>query len=60
MPHFTIPIDSDGPVIDVAVALSPDWRIARDPTVFALIGRDLLALTTLFYNGPATQFTLSC
>lgn len=29
------------------------------PTVFALIGRDVLEHCTLFYNGPRRELTLS-
>jgi hypothetical protein len=30
------------------------------PAVLALIGRDVLELCTLFYNGPRGELTLSC
>jgi predicted aspartyl protease len=145
MPHFTLVVGSDGPVIDLAVAVSWSWQrrlLARDvvvpspmtvralvdtgsdrsavhpqvlqqlgvpeadsirvrrpglgsgfrirslsdvrlsigglrrrtlwvstqviglepstPTVLALIGRDVLELCTLFYNGPRGELTLSC
>jgi hypothetical protein len=30
------------------------------PTVFALIGRDVLAHCTLYYNGPRGELNLSC
>ncbi len=32
---------------------------ASTPTVFALIGRDVLEHCTLFYNGPRRELTLS-
>jgi hypothetical protein len=145
MPHFTVTIGSDGPVIDLAVGVGPTWqrqiaapgapvpspitvralidpgadisavhpqilqqlgvgatgrvrlrrpgtgagfRIAwlsdvelaigsarpgplwiptrvagvapSTPTVFAIIGRDVLTHCTLFYNGPRDELTLSC
>jgi hypothetical protein len=33
--------------------------IPSEPTILALMGRDILARCTLFYNGPRDEFTLS-
>ena len=46
-------------ILKMAMHLEDPERTASTPTVFALIGRDVLEHCTLFYNGPRRELTLS-